>query len=151
MRLISLLFVVLPSAVVAQDAAQGRALYETHCGGCHYERVHERLRSDVRDLSDLRDMVARWAPQTKRTYTLDELEDIVQYLNESHYRFGLPPRKAHGDSLTRIKSPARRPVSLEAIEKGDRYEPDTCSNRSLSSRSEQPRFWRGRSSPREHG
>jgi mono/diheme cytochrome c family protein len=94
MRLISLLFVLLPSAAVAQDAAQGRALYETHCGGCHYERVHERLRSDVRDLSDLRDMVARWAPQTKRTYTLDELEDIVQYLNESHYRFALPPRKA---------------------------------------------------------
>jgi hypothetical protein len=38
-------------------------------------------------------MVAQWAPQTKRTYTLDELEDIVQYLNESHYRFGLPPRR----------------------------------------------------------
>ena len=88
------LFVLLPAAAVAQDAAQGRALYETHCGGCHYERVHERLRSDVRDLSDLRDMVARWAPQTKRTYTVDELEDIVQYLNEAHYRFALPPRKA---------------------------------------------------------
>jgi hypothetical protein len=66
-------------------------LYETHCGGCHYERVHQRLRSDLRELADLRDAVARWAPQTKRRFSLDELESIAQYLNESHYRFGLAP------------------------------------------------------------
>lgn len=94
MRLASLLVLLFPLAAFAEDAAQGRLLYETHCGGCHYERVHQRLRSDVKDLSDLRDMVARWAPQTKRSFTLDERENIVQYLNESHYRFGLPPRRA---------------------------------------------------------
>ena len=38
-------------------------------------------------------MVARWAPQTKRSFTLDEREDITQYLNESHYRIGLPPKR----------------------------------------------------------
>jgi len=92
MRTIRLLALFFPLAAAAQDAPQGRILYETHCGGCHYERVHDRMRSEVRDLADLRDTVARWAPQTKRTYTLDELEGIVQYLNESHYRFGLPPR-----------------------------------------------------------
>ncbi|MCD6040724.1 MAG: hypothetical protein K0R40_327 [Burkholderiales bacterium] len=78
-----------PLAAAAQDVAEGRLLYETHCGGCHYERVHQRLRSSVKDLSDLRDMVAKWAPQTKRAFTLDERESIVQYLNESHYKFGL--------------------------------------------------------------
>ena len=93
MRAISLLFLLLPAAAAAQDAERGRLLYQTYCGGCHYERVHDRLRSEVKDLSDLRDMVARWAPQTKRTFSLDEREDIVQYLNESHYRFGLPPRR----------------------------------------------------------
>jgi hypothetical protein len=72
-----------PAAVLVAGAAPG---------GCHYERVHQRVRSDLRDLADLRDTVASWSGQTKRTYTLDELEDIVQYLNESHYRFGLPPR-----------------------------------------------------------
>jgi hypothetical protein len=82
---------LLPAGAAAQDAADGRLLYETHCGGCHYERVHDRLRPAVKDLSELRDMVALWAPQTKRTFTLDELESIVQYLNESHYRFGLAP------------------------------------------------------------
>jgi mono/diheme cytochrome c family protein len=91
-RIASLLVLLLPVAAAAQDPAAGRALYETHCGGCHYERVHDRLRSEVKDLADLRDMVARWAPQTKRRYSLDELENIVQYLNESHYRFGLPAR-----------------------------------------------------------
>jgi mono/diheme cytochrome c family protein len=91
MRPASLLLLLVPLAASAQDSAPGRVLYETHCGGCHYERVHERIRSDVRDLADLRDTVARWAAQTKRSYTLDELESIVQYLNESHYRFGLAP------------------------------------------------------------
>ena len=93
MRLASLLLLFLPFAASAQDAANGRVLYETYCGGCHYERVHERLRPAVKDLEELRDMVARWAPQTKRALTLDEREDIVEYLNQSHYRFGLFPKK----------------------------------------------------------
>ena len=86
--LLSLVFC--PLLAWGQDAARGKALYETYCGGCHYERVHQRLRSEVKELADLRDMVARWAPQTKRQFTLDEIEDVVQYLNQSHYRFGLP-------------------------------------------------------------
>jgi hypothetical protein len=84
-----LLLALLPFAAAAQDVQRGRLLYQTHCGGCHYERVHDRLRTEVKDLSDLRDMVARWAPQTKRSFTLDELEELVEYLNQSHYRFGL--------------------------------------------------------------
>jgi mono/diheme cytochrome c family protein len=93
MRCVSLFLLLFPVAAAAQDAEHGRLLYQTYCGGCHYERVHDRLRSEVKDLSDLRDMVARWAPQTKRSFTLDEREDIAQYLNESHYRFGLPPKR----------------------------------------------------------
>lgn len=94
MRFASLLLLLFPLAAAAQDAARGRELYQTYCGGCHYERTHdERLRPAVRDLAELRDMVARWAPQTKRSFSLDEREDIVQYLNQAHYRFGLPPKK----------------------------------------------------------
>ncbi len=91
MRFASLILLVFPLAAAAQDSARGRLLYETHCGTCHYERVHQRIKSEIRDLGDLRDTVARWASQTKRNFTLDELEDVVTYLNESHYRFGLPP------------------------------------------------------------
>jgi hypothetical protein len=91
MRFASLILLTLPLAAAAQDSGRGRLLYETHCGACHYERVHQRIKSDVKDLADLRDTVARWASQTKYNFTLDELEDVVTYLNESHYRFGLPP------------------------------------------------------------
>lgn len=77
----------------AQDAQRGKLLYDTYCGVCHYERVHDRLRSKILDLADLRDEVARWAPQTKRQFTLEDKEDVVQYLNESHYRIGLPARE----------------------------------------------------------
>jgi mono/diheme cytochrome c family protein len=98
MQAASLLILLLPLAASAQpetqEAGRGRVLYQTYCGGCHYERIHDgRLRPAVRDLAGLRDMVARWAPQTKRSYTPEEREDIVQYLNELHYRFALPPRR----------------------------------------------------------
>jgi mono/diheme cytochrome c family protein len=95
--LLSSLSLLAPPAS-AQDVERGKLLYETHCGACHYERVHQRLRPAVRDLDQLRDMVARWAPQTKHRFTLDEQEAVVQYLNESHYRFGLAPKR---------KSPAK--------------------------------------------
>ena len=92
MRSVSLfIMMLLPLASLAQESGRGRLLYETHCGACHYERVHQRIKSDVKGLDDLRDKVVRWAAQTKHNFTLDELEEVVAYLNRSHYRFGLPP------------------------------------------------------------
>jgi mono/diheme cytochrome c family protein len=90
--LASMAFACLPAA--AQDAARGKLIYQTQCGGCHYERVHERPpgRSSVLTLADLRDEVARRAALTGRPFTLDDLSDIAEYLNQSHYRFGLGPR-----------------------------------------------------------
>jgi mono/diheme cytochrome c family protein len=81
-------------AAQAQDAERGRVLYETYCNECHYERVHDRLRSEVKDLADLRDVVWRRAREVKRrSFSLDELDAITEYLNTSHYRFGLAPKK----------------------------------------------------------
>lgn len=96
MRTASLVLLLFPMLAWSEDMERGRVLYQTYCGGCHYERTHdERVRPAVRDLDQLRDMVAQWAPQTKRSYTLDELEDIVQYLNDAHYRFGLAPKRVN--------------------------------------------------------
>ena len=80
--------VLLPAAAAAQDIERGRMLYETYCGDCHYERVHQRApeRSAVRSLSDLRDVVAQRAPMTKFRFSLEDREDVVQYLNHSHYK-----------------------------------------------------------------
>ena len=83
-----LLLLLLPLPAVAQDAAQGRALYETHCLACHYERIHKRdpSRSLVRTHAGLRVEVAKRAALTGRAFSPRELDDIAEYLNRSHYR-----------------------------------------------------------------
>ena len=83
---LALAFTSLPAA--AQDPNRGKLVYETQCGGCHYERVHERERSKsrVRSLADLRDQVVLRAGQTGRPFTLEDLEDVAEYLNRSYYR-----------------------------------------------------------------
>lgn len=74
---------VLPAQ--AQDLQRGKLLYEAHCATCHGERLHERDKTLVKSMADLRDQVAHWAPQTKRSFTLEELEEIALYLDWSHY------------------------------------------------------------------
>jgi mono/diheme cytochrome c family protein len=84
--IVSLLLLALAWPLQAQDLQRGRLLYETHCATCHTEKLHGRDRTVVKSMADLRDQVARWAKQTKRSFTLDELEDVALYLNQSHYR-----------------------------------------------------------------
>jgi len=73
----------------AADAGRGKQLYETHCGGCHYERVHDRPRerSIVHSMAELRSQVAERAALTGRPFTLEDIDDIAAYLNVSHYGF----------------------------------------------------------------
>jgi mono/diheme cytochrome c family protein len=73
----------------AQDARRGRQIYETHCLTCHYEHVHERApgRSRVHDLEELRREVAARARLTGVRFTREDIEDVVIYLDQSHYGF----------------------------------------------------------------
>jgi len=73
----------------AQDARRGRQLYETHCFSCHYERVHERSaeRSQVHSLEALRKEVQLRAQQAGQQFTREDLDDVVAYLDQSHYHF----------------------------------------------------------------
>ena len=74
---------------LAQDAQRGRQLYETHCFACHYERIHKRdaSRSTIKSRTALRIEVGRWAAQLKRPLSTEDVDDIAEYLNRSHYRF----------------------------------------------------------------
>lgn len=74
---------------LAQDSQRGQRLYETHCLSCHYERIHKRdpSRSLVRSLPGLRVEVARRAEQVTPRLSIEDLDDIAEYLNRSHYRF----------------------------------------------------------------
>lgn len=82
------LFCAASPALAQQQAPRGQLLYETYCGGCHYEKVHERPRSRslVKSQAGLRTQVMRWAPQTKYRFSSEEVEAVVEYLNRSHYK-----------------------------------------------------------------
>ncbi|MEW6688867.1 MAG: cytochrome c [Pseudomonadota bacterium] len=84
----ALLLAAIAAPLQAQDAGRGKALYETHCLSCHYERIHKRdpARSLVRSLAQLRVEVAQRAKLTPQRFTLEDLDDIAEYLNRSHYR-----------------------------------------------------------------
>lgn len=86
----TLAFLLLASALpaAAQDAERGRVLYETFCMTCHYERVHERPRerSVVKSSTDLRSQVARWSERTRMRFTPQDVDDVAEYLNRSHYK-----------------------------------------------------------------
>ena len=74
--------------ILAQDAQRGKALYDTHCIACHYERIHKRdpSRSLIRSLAQLRIEVVQRAALAGQRFTVEDLDDIAEYLNRSHYR-----------------------------------------------------------------
>jgi mono/diheme cytochrome c family protein len=88
MRTLLLLALLVAMPSWGQDAERGRLLYETHCLGCHYERIHKRdpSRSRIVTLGGLRVEVAERAVQTGRPFTSEDLDDIAEYLNRTHYR-----------------------------------------------------------------
>jgi mono/diheme cytochrome c family protein len=77
------------SPALAQDPERGKLLYETNCLTCHYERIHSRdpSRSLIRSLAVLRVEVANRSAQTGKPFTIEDLDDIAEYLNRSHYHF----------------------------------------------------------------
>jgi mono/diheme cytochrome c family protein len=84
--LVLILLLALPGW--AQDAQRGKLLYETHCVTCHYERIHNRdpARSLVRSFTQLRLEVAQRAAGTGQRFTVEDLDDIAEYLNKTHYK-----------------------------------------------------------------
>jgi cytochrome c553 len=70
----------------AADPQQGRVLYETYCGTCHYEKLHERKATRIATFAALKAEVAKWAPQTRRKFTPAEIDDVAEHLNRTHYR-----------------------------------------------------------------
>jgi mono/diheme cytochrome c family protein len=89
MKMAILMLVLFAAPAWAQDAGRGKLLYDTHCLSCHYERIHNRepSRSLVRTIPQLRLQVAQRAASTGQRFTLEDLDDIAEYLNRSHYRF----------------------------------------------------------------
>lgn len=89
MRTLAFLLLAWTLPGAAQDAERGRVLYETFCMTCHYERVHERSRerSVVKSYADVRKQAARWSERTRMRFTPEDVDDVAEYLNRSHYKF----------------------------------------------------------------
>ena len=79
-----------PSQAAAADAAQGRALYETRCVGCHDRSVHGRTTRAARSFDEVRGYVVNWDRQTGALWRDDEIDAVTRYLNERYYRFPCP-------------------------------------------------------------
>jgi mono/diheme cytochrome c family protein len=79
----------LTAGATGQDVSRGALLYETHCGSCHREGLHDRSKSKVHTYADLRAEVERWAAQTGRRFTRIEIDELVDFLDASHYRLDL--------------------------------------------------------------
>jgi cytochrome c2 len=91
----SLCALLLAGAAQAQDVERGRLLYETHCATCHTERLHTRQNSIIRSYGALRAEVVKRAAMTNRRFTAEELEEIIEFLDRSHYRLDLPLPPRH--------------------------------------------------------
>lgn len=89
------LFVLVPLCLnaAAQDVSRGQLLYENHCIACHREGLHERQASKVATYGDLRFQVDRWTKETGRRFTPAEREDLIEFLDATHYRLYLQPDK----------------------------------------------------------
>lgn len=81
-----LVLAVAAETAAGADAARGKVLYETHCGGCHYEKLHKRQSSPINSIAALKLEVVKWSRQTGRSFAVQELDDIAEHLNRTHYR-----------------------------------------------------------------
>jgi mono/diheme cytochrome c family protein len=74
----------------APDASRGQALYENHCVVCHTGQVHARVNRIAATRTEIRDIVEKWQAQQKLLWNAQDVEDVVEFLNRTRYRFPEP-------------------------------------------------------------
>lgn len=82
--------IALPAAAAAADVPDlehGRALYENHCMVCHTSKVHRRVPPSAIDMDALRYIVKVWVEEQNLRWSAEDIEDVVQYLDRTHYHF----------------------------------------------------------------
>jgi len=69
---------------------RGRELYEAHCQHCHTAAIHARPNQLPLSRDELAGIVDHFRRAAGLGWTPEEIEDVVEYLNRTRYRF--PPR-----------------------------------------------------------
>ena len=81
---------VLALAVLASTsvwAADGKALLDHYCVGCHADEVYTRPDRKIRSLETLRLQILRCNAMTKSGLTDEDVAAITDYLNKNFYKF----------------------------------------------------------------
>lgn len=95
MKVIALWLVAMPGLWMASavgfaqtpDPARGQALYENHCRVCHTSQVHTRAKRIPVTRVEVRDLVDKWQAQQQLTWSTQDVEDVVEFLNRTQYQF----------------------------------------------------------------
>ena len=79
------IFLCMP--VLAADIENGDDLHFTHCTGCHDSSVYTRENRNVRNLAQLGKQVRFCRDAIGLTWFDDEVDDVIEYLNQTYYKF----------------------------------------------------------------
>lgn len=74
-------------ALPAYSETRGEMLYSLHCKACHTSKVHWREEKLVTNWPGLKAQVFRWQSNIGLGWGEDEITDVTQYLNTTHYHF----------------------------------------------------------------
>ena len=76
-----------PKPIALPVPARGQLLYENHCMGCHVSVVHLRTDRRAKSLPEIRAWVMHWSGYLKLRWGKDEVEEVVNHLNRTFYKF----------------------------------------------------------------
>ena len=74
------------AAAEPADPRRGQALYENHCQFCHTPKIHSRPGKLPLARAELRAIVEHWRKQQGLTWSGEDVEDVVEYLQQTRYR-----------------------------------------------------------------
>ena len=69
------------------DAAHGKALHDEKCMGCHDVRQYTRPNRIIHTFPDLHARVEFCDTASKANFSFDDIDDVVEYLNNTFYKF----------------------------------------------------------------
>lgn len=89
--LAALVFMLMLNPVLAAnrtpDVDHGKALVAKKCMGCHDNRQYTRPNRIVHTYEDLRGRVEFCDSASNANFSFDDLDDVVEYLNVTYYKF----------------------------------------------------------------
>ena len=85
--LVILTSAILATPVLAADAAHGKVLHDKKCMGCHDTHQYTRPNRIIHTFEDLHARVEFCDTASSANFSLDDIDDVVAYLNQKFYKF----------------------------------------------------------------